>query len=354
MRDPEQFNNVLGNARALPITQPAGAEPVSHGGNLDAARKRFPGAPEPWIDLSTGINPVPFPIPELPAEVWSRLPMRSEEEALLAAAATRYRVRNSEMIVAAPGTQALIQLLPRLVPKSDVAILGPTYGEHEACWTRQGHRVSVVGDLDQANRADVVIVVNPDNPTGRVTSTSALRTIASALAKKNGLLVVDEAFVDVLPETASIAPDLPPATIVLRSFGKTYGLAGLRLGFAIAEHPLASRIRAELGPWAVSGPALHIGKAALNDARWLVEAKIRLESDRQRLDAMLEGAGFAVLGGTPLFRLVRHGEAMKIVEKLGRNGIHVRAFPREPRSLRFGLPANEQAWGRLSAALLAK
>jgi cobalamin biosynthetic protein CobC len=212
----------------------------------------------------------------------------------------------------------------------------------------------VVGDLDQANRADVVIVVNPDNPTGRVTSTSALGAIASLLAKKNGLLVVDEAFVDVLPETASIAPDLPPATIVLRSFGKTYGLAGLRLGFAIAEHPLASRIRAELGPWAVSGPGLRIGEAALSDARWLVEAKIRLESDRQRLDAMLEAAGFAVLGGTPLFRLVRHGEAMKILERLGRNGIHVRAFPREPQWLRFGLPANEQAWRRLSAALLAK
>ena len=206
------------------------------------------------------------------------------------------------------------------------------------------------GISTSANRADVVIVVNPDNPTGRVTSTSALRTIASALARKEcRLLVVDEAFVDVLPETASIAPDLPPATIVLRSFGKTYGLAGLRLGFAIAEHSLASRIRAELGPWAISGPGLRIGKAALNDARWLVEAKIRLESDRQRLDAMLETTGFTVLGGTPLFRLVRHREAIEIVERLGSNGIHVRVLPREPLWLRFGLPANEQAWERLSA-----
>jgi cobalamin biosynthetic protein CobC len=353
MRDPEHFGNVLGNARALPITQPAGAEPVSHGGNLDSARKRFPGAPEPWIDLSTGINPVPFPIPELPAEVWSRLPTHSEEEALLAVAATRYRVRNPEMIVAAPGTQALIQLLPRLITRSDVAILGPTYGEHEACWTRQGHRVSVVGDLDQANRAETVIVVNPDNPTGRIISVSALHAVASALAKKNGLLVVDEAFIDVLPETANIASELPPATIVLRSIGKAYGLAGLRLGFAIAEVTLASRIRAELGPWAVSGPALRIGKAALDDADWLAGATVRLESNRQRLDAMLEAAGFAILGGTPLFRLVRHREAMKIAESLGRNGILVRVFPGEPQWLRFGLPGDEQAWARLSATLSA-
>jgi cobalamin biosynthetic protein CobC len=343
----------MGNARALPITQPAGAELILHGGNLDAARKRFPGAPEPWIDLSTGINPVSFPIPTLPTEVWSRLPTCSEEDALLAAAATRYRVANSEMIVAAPGTQALIQLLPRLAPRSDVAILRPTYEEHEACWTRQGHRVSLVNDLESI-RADIVIVVNPNNPTGRIVPASALHAVAAELAKKQGLLIVDEAFIDVLPEAASIAPDLPLATIVLRSFGKTYGLAGLRLGFAVAEISLASRIRAELGPLAVSGPALSIGKAALGDEHWLAATTARLEADRLRLDALLEAAGFVVLGGTPLFRLARHVETIEIFERLGRHGIHVRIFPDEPQWLRFGLPGDEHAWERLSAALLVK
>jgi cobalamin biosynthesis protein CobC len=348
MGDPEH----LGNVNALPITQPAAAEQISHGGNLDAARTRFPGAPEPWIDLSTGINPLPFPIPDLPPEIWSRLPMRSEEEALLAAAAISYRVADPGMIVAAPGTQSLIQLLPRLVPMSSVDILGPTYGEHEASWIRQGHRVLVVSDLDRSDRADVVIVVNPNNPTGRVIPLSELRSIALTLAKKNGLLVVDEAFVDVLPEAASVVSDLPPATIVLRSFGKTYGLAGLRLGFAIAETSLASRIRAELGPWAVSGPALWTGNAAFCNPHWLAETTARLQSDQRRLDAMLEAADFAVLGGTPLFRLVRHSEAVKIVEHLGHHGIHVRAFSREPQWLRFGLPGGEAAWDRLSTALL--
>ena len=346
MRDPEHLN-----VRALPITHPAGAELILHGGNLDAARKRFPGAPEPWIDLSTGINPVPFPIPPLPTEVWSRLPTRSEEDALLATAATRYRVANSEMIVAASGTQALIQLLPRLATKSDVAILGPTYEEHQVCWTRQGHRVSLVNDLAQSDRADIVIVVNPNNPTGRIIPADALRAVAATLANRNGLLIVDEAFVDVLPEAASIASELSPSTIVLRSFGKTYGLAGLRLGFAIAEASLAKLIRAELGPWAVSGPALSIGKAALGDAQWLAATTARLESGRQRLDAMLEAARFTVLGGTPLFRLARHSEAINIVEKLGRHGIHVRVFADEPQWLRFGLPGDEVAWERLSIAL---
>jgi cobalamin biosynthetic protein CobC len=350
MRDPEH----PGGAKALPITQPANPEPVSHGGNIDTARSKFPDAPEPWIDLSTGINPVPYPIPELPVDIWSRLPTRAEEQALLVAAAMRYGVANPGTIVAAPGTQALIQLLPRLRPTSRVEILGPTYEEHAACWTRQGHRVSVVKDLDASAHADVVIVVNPNNPTGRVIPPDELRAVASSLAKKNGLLVVDEAFIDVYPEAMSLASNLPPATVVLRSFGKIYGLAGIRLGFAIAEAALARRIATELGPWAVSGPALRIGMAALGDAAWLAGTIDRLSAGQRRLDAMLEAAGFMVLGGTPLFRLARHAGAAEIVERLGRHGIHVRAFAGEPQWLRFGIPGEAPAWERLSAALANK
>src|SRR5262249_40687115 len=150
---------------------------------------RFPDAPRPWLDLSTGINPRPYPIGALPDSVWARLPSRDENRALLAAAMKRYGVRDEGMIVAAPGTQALIQLLPRLVPKSRVAVLGPTYEEHEACWTRQGHEVRVVDDIATASDADVVIAVSPNNPTGRV-----LTNVASP----SRLLVADEAFVDFL------------------------------------------------------------------------------------------------------------------------------------------------------------
>jgi cobalamin biosynthetic protein CobC len=350
MRNPQR----LSNAKSMIITQVDDAEPLAHGGDLDAARKRFPGAVEPWVDLSTGINPMPYPIPALGMDVWSHLPTRADEEELLATAVMRYRVPRADMIVAASGTQALIQLLPRLVPTSHVEILGPTYEEHEVCWRRQGHRVSVMKDFDPSDRAEVVIVVNPNNPTGHLISTNALREVASRLAKKGGLLVVDEAFIDVLPETASLASDLPPATIVLRSFGKTYGLAGLRLGFAIADASLSRRVRAELGPWAVSGPALAIGKAALRDEAWFAETVARLRSDQARLDRMLMEAGFTLIGGTPLFRLARHASATEIVEHLGRHGICVRAFSYEPDWLRFGLPGDELAWERLSIALLGK
>lgn len=319
-------------------------KPVAHGGDLSEIQDRYPRAPEPWIDLSTGINPVPYPVPHLPTEIWSRLPARQQEKALIEAASLRYGVRDPATIVAAPGTQSLIQLIPRLVPKGRVAIVGPTYEEHEVCWARQGHAVEVVTNLDEAAGSDVVVIVNPNNPTGRLLPREALH-------RPGGLLIVDEAFADLLPPGASLCPDLPANTIVLRSFGKTYGLAGVRLGFAVAEKAIAARIRDELGPWPVSGPALEVGCQALSDHAWLRTATGRLADDRRKLDVLLVSAGFVILGGTTLFCLARHPNAAELVERLGRAGIHVRRFAREPHWLRFGLPADDGAFKRVEAAL---
>ena len=314
---------------------------VAHGGDLGDVRRRHPNAPQPWIDLSTGINPLPYPVADLPADSWSRLPSHTAEQTLIAAAAQRYRCQPGQLI-AAPGTQALIQILPRLVPRSRVAIVGPTYAEHELNWRRHGHDVRVVADLETA---DVVVVVNPDNPTGRLLPPQALRAVTARL------LVVDEAFIDLLPHEASLAGHLPDNAIVLRSFGKTYGLAGLRLGFAIAPTPLAARLRDELGPWAVSGPALAIGAAALTDDAWLRDTAARLAGDARKLDSLLVSAGFTVLGGTPLFRLASHPEAQEKVGDLARHGLHVRAFADRPTCVRFGLPHGDEEFRRLSAAL---
>jgi cobalamin biosynthetic protein CobC len=312
-----------------------------HGGDLGEIARRFPDAPRPWIDLSTGINPVPYPLPPLSDDAWSRLPSRADEDALLAAAAARYGVHDPTTIVAAPGTQALIQVLPRLVPRGRVAIVGPTYAEHQASWTRAGHDVRLVSAPEDS---DVVVVVNPNNPTGRLFA-------PAELARISGLLVVDEAFIDFLPTEASLARDLPARAVVLRSFGKTYGLAGVRLGFAIAQAELAERMRAELGPWSVSGPALKIGCRALRDDAWLQAARERLTADGARLDEMLRAAGVEIGGGTILFRLARHADAASVVQRLGQHGIHVRAFPDWPDQLRFGLPAGDEAFRRLAAAL---
>jgi cobalamin biosynthetic protein CobC len=328
----------------VPITGLRGDKTIAHGGDLGAVRRRYPDAPLPWIDLSTGINPLAYPVADLAAPTWARLPARDDERALIDAAARRYGCP-ADRIVAAPGTQALIQILPRLMTQSRVTILGPTYAEHEASWRRHGHAVSVVRQVADAADADVVVTVNPDNPTGRLLAPQALRDMPARL------LVVDEAFIDFLPAEASLAGDPPANAVILRSFGKAYGLAGLRLGFAVASRPLADRLREELGPWAVSGPALAIGEKALTDDGWLQQTAAQIAAIAERLGALLIAAGFSLVGSTPLFRLASHPEAQEVVDRLARHGIHVRAFDHEKTWLRFGLPAGDEEFRRLSAAL---
>ena len=328
-------------------------EPVVHGGDLDAARHRFPDAPEPWIDLSTGINPVPWPVPVLDDAILSRLPQASDELALRQAAARRYAVPDVDRVVAAPGTQALIQIVPRLMARSRVAIVGPTYGEHLQCWLRQGHAVHEVATVAEAGCADVVVLVNPDNPTGRRVGRDELLRLATELGRRNGLLVADEAFTDAVEGDIGLASIASEAILVLRSFGKIYGLAGLRLGFAVAPPALARRLREWLGPWAVSGPAIEIGRRALADDDWLAAARLRLAADAARLDDILRRSGGTIIGGTPLFRLVRHERAGHLADGLGRHGIHVRRFGHQPAWLRFGLPGAQSEWDRLRQALSA-
>jgi len=322
--------------------------PLAHGGDLDAARTLFPDAPLPWIDLSTGINPVPYPCPALEASAFRRLPSSADLAALNAAAAKAYGVADPAGIVAAPGTQILIETLPRLVARGRVAVVGPTYAEHEAAWTRAGHIVAPVADLEAA--ADVVVVVNPNNPDGRTWAASALLSCAARQAARGGLLVVDEAFADLEP-VESLGGHLRPGLVVLRSFGKTYGLAGLRLGFALAEPGFAARLAEALGPWAVSGPALAIGRAALADAAWRRDAATMRGADANRLDRMIERAGGRVVGGTRLFRTADFPDGADLFWRLGAAGIYVRRFAAAPSRLRFGLPADRTEWCRLSRIL---
>jgi len=326
-------------------------EAIWHGGDLATAKALFPQAPEPWIDLSTGINPIPYPLPELPLSLWQRLPGKAEEAMLLAAARKAYRIRPESGIVAAPGTQILIELLPRLVPAARVAVLGPTYGEHAPAWRKAGAEVREIGDLAEIGDANVVVLVNPNNPDGRVVPAEALVELAGALAARGGLLVIDEAFADFLPE-ASLLPILPDSALVLRSFGKAYGLAGLRLGFAVGEMRFTDALRAMLGPWAVAGPALHVGAVALGDADWLSATADARAADSRRLDALLAPLG-RVVGGTTLYRLIETPRADFLFEWLGRAGIYVRRFQHDPSRLRFGLPGDAAAWTRLADALAA-
>jgi cobalamin biosynthetic protein CobC len=330
-------------------TKPA-SDLAEHGGNLEAARRAFPGAPEPFIDLSTGINPFAYPIPPLPEDAWRRLPERGAITALQEAAAQAYGVSDAAMVVAAPGSQSLISLLPHVFRPASVAILGPTFGEYARAFARAGARVKVVGSLAETRGAEVIVICNPNNPDGRKLRP---KRILSHLQKQadHPLLIVDEAFVDFEEPSLSLAPSLPEVgLVILRSFSKPYGLGGLRLGFALARSGLVEQIREALGPWPVSGAAIEIGKRAFAHTAWKAATKTRLTGDTKRLDGLLQGAGLKLIGGTHLFRLFASESAADVFERLGQAGILVRRFREERTWLRFGIPGDEDAWARLERA----
>jgi cobalamin biosynthetic protein CobC len=328
--------------------------PLVHGGGLAAARRLFADAPEPFIDLSTGINPYSYPLPQLPPELFTRLPDPEALAALAAIAAQTYGAPSAAHVVPAPGTQILLPLIATLVDPGRAAVVAPTYREHARAAALAGHRVAEIADLAAAREAMLVIVTNPNNPDGRLFDKNELIALAKRLASRGGLLIVDEAFMDVGPAGASLAGEVGRnAIVVLRSFGKFSGLAGIRLGFALAPPQLAARLSARLGPWAVSGPALAIGTTALADRVWIEETRRYLIAAADRLKAILLGARIEIVGGTALFQLARTQAASDLFHHLGRAGILVRNFPEHLSWLRFGLPGTEKAWARLQMAMAA-
>ena len=337
---------------ATAILSDTGGAGLAHGGDLGAARLLFPGAPEPLVDLSTGINPHAYPMPPLAPETFRRLPEPAAVGRLCAIAAKAYGAPSAAHVVAAPGTQILLPCVAALVPPARAAVLGPTYSEHLRVARLVGHTATEVGDVRQIDDAILAIVVNPNNPDGRLLANDVLLAAADRLRLRGGLLVVDETFMDVGPSDASLGAEVARGNIVvLRSFGKFFGLAGVRLGFALAAPEIAARLNAWLGPWAVSGPAIAIGEVALADAAWAGTARALLEREAARLDQLLTAAGLDIVGGTSLFRLVRTPAASGLFHHLGRAGIVVRRFAEQPTWLRLGIPAGAGARDRLCTAL---
>ncbi|MEY9758203.1 threonine-phosphate decarboxylase CobD [Bradyrhizobium yuanmingense] len=316
-----------------------------HGGNLDLAQRRFGGRAEDWIDLSTGINRVPYPVGEVSARAWSALPSRSEIEALHQAA--RHGYRTSAPIVAMGGAQAAIQLLPQLAAPGRARILAPTYNEYAGVLSAAGLDVHEITEFDALAGADLAIVVNPNNPDGRCHSRKDLL----ALLPRVGRLVVDESFADPDPRLSLALDADRPGLLILRSFGKFYGLAGLRLGFAIGHAADIDKLAAVSGPWPVSGAAIEIGCRALRDQTWAEATSARLARDCVRLDAMAHSRSWRLIGGTPLFRLYETGDAVAAQERLARSHIWSRVFAQQPTWLRLGLPGSEAEWTRLAEAL---
>ncbi len=325
---------------------------IFHGGDLDAAKAIYGHDEPPWIDLSTGINPTPYPIPAISQQAWTRLPSSALETAMLTAAKSYYGAQAQMPIVAASGTQSLIQLLPSLVAHSTVAILSPTYNEHQNCWSQAGHRVIEISTLsDLPVDCNHCVIVSPNNPTGKDYTPEELGEAAKTLHQRGGYLIVDEAFKDVTATDSLVWVGPANGVVIFKSFGKFFGLAGLRLGFALGDPEMIKKLQDTLGPWAVSGIAMEVAIAAFSDAHWIKKTRLHLSENRLRLDKMLSFAGFQIEGGTDLFTYAHHDNSLQIFETLCAQHILTRPFQHDPKKLRFGHPANEHEWQRLDAAL---
>lgn len=318
---------------------------LEHGGKLAAAAREHGIPLEKWVDLSTGIHPIGYPVPPIPPECWLRLP--EDEDGLLPAAADYY---GTPHLLPCAGSQAAIQALPWLRPSCRVGILSPTYAEHAHAWRQAGHAVETILDYEPGMALDVLVLANPNNPTGRLIAASALLEWHAELAARGGWLIVDEAFMDATPEYSLAAHAGLPSLIILRSLGKFFGLAGIRAGFVLAWNELLESLHEKLGPWNVANPTRWVAKQALANREWQTEQRLWLREQSCYLAELLTRHGLNPDGGTALFQWVQTSEAEEIHSQLARLGILTRLFT-ETSSLRFGLPADERGWTKLDYLL---
>ncbi|PMY40742.1 threonine-phosphate decarboxylase [Pseudomonas sp. GW456-L14] len=323
---------------------------LEHGGRLRKAAEQYGIAEADWLDLSSGLAPWPWPIPEIGMRAWARLP--ETDDGLEQAARDYYGAAH---VLPVPGSQAAIQLLPRLRRAGKVGVLSPCYAEHAEAWRRSGYIVREV--LEQEvdfflDSLDVLVVVNPNNPTGLSLTPERLLDWHARLAQRGGWLVVDEAFMDNTPQLSLAAQADQVGLIVLRSFGKFFGLAGVRLGFVLAERKLLKLLAEQVGPWAVSGPTRVLGQVCLRDSQGHERQRVRSEAASLRLAQLLERHGLKPQGGCALFQWLITDHAELLHEFMARRGILLRLFTHNS-SLRFGLPADEADWSRLEQAFVA-
>lgn len=321
-----------------------------HGGRLDEASRRFPDAPGPWIDLSTGINPQAWG-PATPPEVdLRRLPSDAALAGLNRAAARAFGAE-ALPVAALPGSEIGLRALAEAGLPRPWRVVAPAYRSHAAALPG-ATAISTAQLAEEAARGGTILLANPNNPDGRMVAPVDLLAVAHRLGGKGGVLVVDEAFVDAVPG-ASLVPHLAPAdpVLVFRSFGKFFGLAGVRLGFAVGSAGLVAKQADRLGSWPVSATAIALGTSAYADAGWIDATRAGLAEAATTLDRLLAAHGLSARGDCPLFRLVETGQAADLFEALGRAGILVRPFDYAPTWLRFGLPGDAEALDRLDRAL---
>lgn len=329
---------------------------LHHGGRLKKAARDYGIAETDWLDISTGVSPWAYPLSTVPEYCVHRLP---EEQDGLEAIACHYYGTTSLLPVA--GSQAAIQILPFFLPiqRSAGPVLLPRIGyqEHHAAWLASGIALDfyeVTPTAEQIAKCSALLVIQPNNPRGTHVSVSQLKHWQAELADRKAWLIIDEAFCDCQPELSMVTSTIPAYTVILRSLGKFFGLAGLRVGFVLAQPELLQALQERLGPWSVSGPSRYIAMQALEDNAWQIMQRQRLHDAgktlRQQLSKIAQQLGGNV-SGTPLFCRWEHPQAIQLHEQLCQSAVLTRLTD-EQDAIRFGLPKTDADQERLNDALM--
>ncbi|PVZ67761.1 threonine-phosphate decarboxylase CobD [Pelagibaculum spongiae] len=340
---------------------------LQHGGGLIAAAEKFQIPVTDWLDLSTGVNPDCYPAQNISFEAWNRLPQTND--GLEQAAANYYQCQH---LLPVAGSQAAIMALPQLRlaninltvnlssphgfdSQGQIKILLPELGykEHFKAWFNAGFSIELYQQTptqQQIDAADVLLVINPNNPAGWCYSTEQLMEWHQQLAQKGGWLIVDEAFIDTAPDQSIAAQTGQQGLIVLRSLGKFFGLAGARVGFVLGCPGLLTALESYLGPWSISGPAREVATQALSDQNWQQQNRQKLIALGEQLQQLLQQYFSCEIHGPDLFKTVVINNASELHLALCQQGILTRLTD-EQHALRFGLPANIEQFDRLANAL---
>ena len=319
---------------------------ILHGGQLNRVAKQYQIPEQEWLDLSTGIAPFSYPIPDIPNKIWQDLPTISGS--LIAAAKAYYQAEHCWPVA---GSQQLIEKLPTLwnekinaeTSNSNKHVYLPKVGykEHQQAWFKAGYQLHFYqNELPvEIEKNSVVVVINPNNPLTDTFSISKLIQLQKCCEKQHALLIIDEAFADIFESEFSFVTHLNNTddVIVLRSFGKFFGLAGLRVGFICSSKAWCETVQESIGPWSINGPALYIAELALKDKDWQKQQVERLQIQSNKMVELLKKQlPLARIEANALFVTVFTLDAAAIYDQLCKHAVYVRLTD-EKNALRFGI-----------------
>ena len=327
--------------KARPL--PGGFAPYVWASTAEEVAARRGLRPAEVIRFDANVPPLPG-VPQVPlGESFARLneyPEGTYRE--LREAAAGYAGVAPEQVVVGAGADGLIGLAARtfLGPGRRAYVKRPTYPLYAIASGVEGAELA-----DAPEDADLVWICNPNNPTGELVELEEIAVLARSLP--DAAVVVDEAYFEYGGKTVVPLIAATPNLVAIRSLSKAFGLAALRVGYAIASPEVARELDSRRDPAPVATPAARIGAAALRNPRLDVEQTV---AERERMRAALTGAGFECPPSYANFALVRVEDAEALADRLEEQGLVVRRFPGAIR-ITVRLPAeNDRILAALGAA----